>query len=212
MNQKFRKWDKWIEAIHQDLQGALLQRYVFWEVQDIIEDNPRIHKPSLFYSFLGNGYAALGATAIRRQVKSHKDSISLARLLEEIIGNPQVFSKSQYCSIHRGPFAEKEFEDLFGGNIGSHVDPAIVSGDLCQLRAKAQTVEDFADKQIAHFDKRVLTGNVSSPSFADLDGCLDFLEELVKKYYLGIKAICIPDMLPVPQYNWKEIFEDSWLP
>jgi hypothetical protein len=114
--------------------------------------------------------------------------------------------------VHGGRFAEKEFARLFGGTVGDHIDPAIVSDDLCQLQTQAQTVEDFVDKQIAHFDKRVLSGNVSGPSFADLDSCLDLLEELVKKYYLGIKAICVLDMLPTPQYNWKEIFEEPWIP
>jgi hypothetical protein len=123
MQQKFEKWQKWIEVIFKDVQTALVYQKVFWEVQDIIKENPKIQKPSTFYQFLGSGFATLGAVAVRRQIKTQKDSISLALLLKEIASDPQVLSRERYCSIHGGPFAESEFERLFGGKVGSHIEP-----------------------------------------------------------------------------------------
>ena len=53
---KLKKWRKWMEAIQNEIQTLLRDTNMFWEVQDIIRENPRIQKPSAFYSYLGRTY------------------------------------------------------------------------------------------------------------------------------------------------------------
>ena len=62
MNKKFepspklKEWLTWLEMIHDEIQGLVVDANMFWEVQDIIRANPRIQKPSAFYRYLGRTY------------------------------------------------------------------------------------------------------------------------------------------------------------
>ncbi|MDE3256298.1 MAG: hypothetical protein OYM47_00480 [Gemmatimonadota bacterium] len=214
MDQKYQKWRKWIKAIYKELQGVLIQRHIFWEVQKIIKSNPKIQIPSAFYGFLGNAYSSLGVTAIRRLTKSQRDSVSLTGLLKEVQESPEIMSEERYAALFStdGPGPLKgEFEGICEGIVDNHIDPAVVKTELCRLSAKKANLEDFVDKKVAHLDKKELTGGVSAPTFNELDGCLDYLETLVKKYYLLLTAESVSDMMPTFQYDWKEIFYEPWI-
>lgn len=214
MDQKYQKWRKWINAIYEELQGALIQRHIFWEVQKIIKSNPKIQTPSAFYGFLGNAYSSLGLTAIRRLTKSQRDSVSLTGLLKEVRESPEIMSEERYAALFStdgpGPF-KGEFERICGGIVDNHMDPAVVTTELDRLSTKTATLGDFVDKKVAHLDKRALTGEVSAPTFNELDDCLDYLETLVKKYYLLLTAASVSDMMPTFQYDWQEIFYEPWI-
>ena len=218
MEQRFQKWDGWVEPIYEEIQGILIHRHVFKEVQEIIKANPKIQKPSSFYQFIGNAYAALGVMAVRRQVKIQKDSISLAGLLSEMIETPELITKERYLGLFTSgvsPFgiAEKEFERIWGGSVREHIDPALVQADLDNLKSKARAVEEFADRKVAHLDKRSINGTTSNvPTYGELSECLDLLEELVKKYYLLFRAASVSSILPTWQYDWKAIFYEPWIP
>ena len=80
MDQKFEKWDKWIETIYYEVVELVIKRQIFEKVQDIIRRNPSIQKPSSFWSFLEHTYIAYSIMAVRRQIKSHSDSISFNEL------------------------------------------------------------------------------------------------------------------------------------
>ena len=83
--------------------------------------------------------------------------------------------------------------------------------DLEELKSKAKICEKYADRRIAHSDKRAIS---SIPTFPDLDKCIDFLELLIKKYYLLFRAGSLNSILPVSQnrYDWKAIFKEAWIP
>jgi hypothetical protein len=212
MDDRFDKWDKWFGGIYSEVTSLSVNRNIFWEVQDIIKNNPRIHKPSSFYEFLGSIYAVSSLMGIRRQVKIDKKSISFARLLEEICETPKVLSRSRFVSLYRGStaeeFADRDF-DRFAGGSREHVDPGLVKSDLEDLRARARKCEKYADQRVAHFDKRA---HQNVLTFAEIDGCIDFLEELTKKYYLLFRGNCLLSILPTYQYDWKEIFQEPWIP
>ncbi len=74
---KLKKWLRWMETIHDEILGLLRDTSMFWEVQDIIRANPRIQKPSAFNHYLGRTYLSHALAGVRRQIKPHKDSISL---------------------------------------------------------------------------------------------------------------------------------------
>ena len=76
---------------------------MFWEVQDIIRENPRIQKPSAFYSYLGRTYLSHALAGLRRQIKPQKDSISFVGLLYEIAKNPEELSRNYYRSLCANP-------------------------------------------------------------------------------------------------------------
>ena len=78
---------------------------MFLEIQDIIRENPRMRKPNVFYGYLRRTYLSHALAGLRRQIKPHKDSISLVGLLEEFAKNPEELSFRYYCSILSEPAA-----------------------------------------------------------------------------------------------------------
>jgi len=207
----FKKWDRWIDTIHLEIRSLSVNRHIFWEVQEIIKNNPKVQKPSSFYEFLGSVYGASALMGIRRQIKISDGSISFARLLKEICDKPEILSRKSFVELYKGSvverFADRDFDE-FAGKVGSHVDPDIVNLDLKKLKKKAKKCEKYADMRVAHFDKRAIKNVIK---FKDFDECIDFLEELIKKYILLFRAESFISILPVWQYDWKAIFREPWL-
>ena len=211
MNERFAKWNRWLEIIYDQVTDLDVYRHIFWEVQNIIKNNQRIQKPSSFYTFLGTSYVALAVMGVRRQIKQGRQSIAFARLLQEIIDTPHVLSRERFVALYTGSvvshFADRDF-DQFSGNGKEHIDPNIVKQDLEKLKKLGLKCEEFADKRIAHYDERAPS---NLPTFNELDACIDYLEELLKKYWLLFRAAALLSVLPTWQYDWKEIFQEPWL-
>ncbi len=225
MDDRFNKWNKWIDVIRSEITDLSINRNIFWEVQNIIKNNPKIQKPSSFYEFLVHIYVASALMGIRRQVKIDENSISFARLQKEICDTPKILSRTRYFAHYKGTSVEeiaklmgttvekyrsRDFNQ-FAGKTGDHIDPELIKLDLEKLKSKAKMCEKYADRRIAHLDKRAIS---SIPTFTDLDKCIDFLEMLIKKYYLLFRAGSLKSILPVSQnrYDWKAIFKEAWIP
>lgn len=212
MKQKLEKWEKWFKTVYQEVTNLAVKRHVFWEVQDVIKNNPKIQKPSAFYEFIGDSYAASMVMEIRRLVKRHKDSISFAGLLEDIRDNPQIMSRGRYVAFYKESNVEHradgDFDQFAERPGGDHIDPTLVEQDLQELVEKAQKCEAYADRRVAHYDK----GPITVPTFNDLDDCVDFLERLTKKYYLLMTGSALTEVLPTFQYDWQQVFTEPWLP
>jgi len=212
MNARLIKWTKWLKVIHDDIQSLLINRNIFWEVQKIIRNNKDIQKPSSFYQYLGDTYVAYSAIAIRRQIKHDNQSISFARLLSEIMEDPIPLSRTYFKSLYVGSvvetFADRDFDKFTGAN-KDHICPRMVRNDLEALKLQAKKIEDFADKRIAHHDKKQPK---SLPTFSEVDDCINLLDQLYVKYHLVFHASSMTSLMPVYQYDWKAIFEVPWLP
>ena len=189
MDQKFQKWGKWLETIRYEVTDLVRSKHIFWKLGDIVKNNPKIQKPNSFYKFAGDTYIAYSVMGVRRQIKYSRQSVSFVRLLEEIRKNPCVLSRE---------------------NI-EHFDPNIAQQDWNKLKFLGGKFEEFADKRIAHYDKRLIE-NV--PSFGELDACIDFLAELTEKYWLLLKSADISnDWISTPVEDfWEEIFRQPWIP
>lgn len=233
MNQKFKlspklkKWLKWMEIIQSEIQTLLRETSMFWEVQDIIRENPRIQKPSAFYSYLGRTYLSHALAGLRRQIKPQKDSISFVGLLDDIAKNPEELSFRYYCSVR---WSESEaqrltklglarsglgYQDVIKSEFekyaeasGEHVCPKMVKDDLMLLKSAVEKHEEFADKRIAHWDK---DEPAVVPKFGELDDCVKLLDKTYVKYHLLFYAESIDTLMPTYQYEWKKIFLEPWL-
>ena len=243
MNQEFKvspklkKWLKWMKAIEKEIYGLVVDANMFWEVQDIIRENPRIQKPSAFYSYLGRTYLSHALAGLRRQIKPQKDSISFVGLLDEIAKNPEELSRNYYRSLCANPdgpdLSQIEMEgregleevgitdtsqlkDLiqmddfapYADASGEHVCPKMVKNDLDALKSAVEKHEEFADKRIAHWDK---SEPEVIPTFGELDDCIKLLDKTYVKYHLLFHAESIDTLMPTYQYEWKKIFLEPWL-
>ena len=211
MDSMLKKWLRWLKVVHDDIQQLLIKQNIFWEVQDIIRTNAKLHKPSSFYSYLGDTYVAYISIGNRRQIKIDNQSISFARLLTELANTPAVLSRKYYVSLYKGSrveqFADRDF-DRYCGNDKAYICPDMVLADRDELNRAALVVEDFADKRIAHRDKRKPK---ALPRFEQVDSCLNTLDKLYCKYHGIFHASAMSTLVPVYQYDWKEIFTVPWL-
>ena len=243
MNQEFKispklkKWRNWMKTIEKEIYGLVVDANMFWEVQDIIRENPRIQKPSAFYGYLGRTYLSHALSGLRRQIKPQKDSVSLVGLLEEIAQNPEELSRNYYRSLSTNPDGsdmnqiemegQKELEEVgitstsqlkdliqmddfapYSNASGEHVCPQMVKDDLNALKSAVEKHEEFADKRIAHRDK----GEPEViPTFGELDDCIKLLDKTYVKYHLLFYAEGTNTLMPTYQYEWKKIFLEPWL-
>ena len=60
MEQKFNKWNNWLDIIYDQIMNISTDRYIFHEIQTIIKNNHRIQKPSAFYDFISISFETIG--------------------------------------------------------------------------------------------------------------------------------------------------------
>ena len=90
----------------------------------------------------------------------------------------------------------------------SSIPPNEVDKDLSELQKKSKVIKGYVDKTVAHLDKSKAK---KLPTYKELNECLDYLEKLLKKYLRLFRATHFANIVPIPQYNWKEIFTRSWI-
>jgi len=211
MDQKLRKWIKWLRIIGDDVQRLVTHNEIFRQVSEIIDSNPKVRIPSAFYDFIGQSHAAYAAMGVRRHATTHKDSISFRGLLDDIAQNPEVLYRNDCKEVHAGSVVTgPEGEDfvLIPGPEREHIDPASVRKDIRRLEAAWRKLKETADRRIAHYDRKA----VSSPScYKDIERCIALLDELYCRYHLALSGTFVETLKPTYQHDWKEIFRHPWI-
>ena len=220
---QIEKWKRWLaDDIRGEIEELVTNKHIFWEIQKMINDNLNIQEPCSFNWFIGQTYSDYGVIAVRRQIKCNKQSISFVRLLKEIKMTPCVLSRERFVNLYRTGMkcveedkaeyiANKTFDRHFSGGCTDHIDPAIVQQDLDELKKHSDKLEEFADKKVAHHDKKAPK---TIPTFNELDACIDWLERLTIKYTLLFEARDLGENLVIEflEDYWEEIFSQPWIP
>jgi hypothetical protein len=236
-DRRFRQWDKWLDAIYEDVSHLVIGRHIYEEVRKIIASNARLHQPSSFYDLMAMTFSAWSAMAVRRQRDNR--SISLVRLLGEVEKHPEIISRERFVDTFAskmiagfgGATATPESELLSGGGAyvptraeveaiahknfdrlvapnAQQLDPERIRMESDELRAKAKSLEHFASKKIAHLDEQT----PEIPTLPELDACTAAFEAIVLRYMMLLRASAPAQILPTWQYDWKAVFREAWLP
>ena len=151
---------------------------------------------------------------LRRQIKPHKDSISLVGLLEEFAKSPGELSFTYYCSLLSEPAAgqgmsmtKEDFKQYADPN-ERHVCPKMIEDDLGSFKSAIEVAEEYVDKRIAHWDK---SEPELAPTSTETSQCLYVLEMTYIKYHSLFYAKRLNTLTPIYQYNWKDIFLEPWI-
>ena len=222
MDQKFERWKRWLtDEIRWEIEDLVTNKHIFWEIQKMIDDNPNIQEPCSFNWFIGQTYSDYGVIAVRRQIKSDKQSISFVRLLKEVIMDPGLLSRERFVNMYRKgmknigedraeDIANKVFDRRFSGRCPDYIDPTAVQQDLDELKKRSCKLEEFADKRVAHHDKKAPK---TIPTFNELDACVDWLEKLTMKYTLLFEGKDLGENLVIEflEDYWEEIFSQPWI-
>jgi hypothetical protein len=212
-DERFKKWGEWIMDIYEEeVHQALVIGHIRREVRNIIAANPRIQRPSAFYDSLARVYGDFGVMAVRRQVDVNLQSVSLARLLKEIIGCPYVLSRERFVGLYSPELeddAHGEFDYLIGPN-APHIDPTVVQAELDNLREKTRDIKQYTNKRVAHYDKK---GPTNIPMFQDIDDALSLICEVGRKYLFLLRKKNFQFQESTDEEDdWKAIFREPWIP
>jgi len=208
MDRKLEKWIKWLSVIEDEISELTIGKHIYWQIWQILKANETTHKNLVLFHYLNNSYVSYAVMGIRRQVKIDKQSISLARLLEEIKVSPTLISRKYFVSLYTDrDVAHVQFNE-FSRSKYIHIDPDLVQEDIEELKKYSNNSETLADQRLAHRDKR----NISAlPKFKELEDCLETLEILVRKYHFIFHAQHL-DVLPnYHKPDLKQILYKLWL-
>ncbi len=211
MDTRIRKWIRWLEISHDEIQQLLIAKDIFWSVQVLIRNNEDIQKPSAFYQYLGDTYISHVVIGIRRQVKVSDQSVSFLRLLKEVAEDPGRITRKYYKGLYVGSvvedLADSDFDRFCEKSCAEHVSETLIKQDIVELKNLSKVCEGFADKRIAHRDKR---GPKVLPKFHEVYDVITKLDELYVKYHLLFHASCMDTLMPTYQYDWEAVFDFPW--
>lgn len=150
------------------------------------------------------------STAIRRQAEVDTRVVSLGMLLTEIAADSTRLSRRRFVSMFsrdREQIGDAVFSRDFAGNVGEHIDPALVRADIDLLKTRAQPVVDYVSRHVAHVDRQPVR---ALPTFAELSSAIDAIGDVFRKYVLLLTASAYMDLVPTPQTPWETVFDVPW--
>jgi hypothetical protein len=211
-NPQFKKWCDWLNTIRDDVQTLYFYRYIFQGVVDIVSGNEQLDTQSPFFGFLERIYGDSVVMGIRRQLKVHDNSISLAILLIEVAAKSELVTRSDFFEVFKdygSPRIDQIRHETFNRFAlpGSpHIDPVRIEADLQLLKERCEAAEDYADRRIAHWDRRQPGFSLT---FDDVSKAIDTLGELVRRYYLLFFAADLK-LLPFSEHRVFDVFNEPW--
>ena len=207
LEQRRDKLKNWLDRIRPSVTEAVINDYLFWELQSIIQHNEFLaESSSVLFTWIGSTYVNSSVLAVRRQLDTDEDSISLRRLLLNIAEEPKVLSREYYRTVG-GRSADFTYDKQVG--VGATVvSGAAVQSEIQSLIDASERLLHFADRTVAHYDKRGI--KKALPKFEEITRCLGIMEGLVIRYQLLLKGVWQERLLP-PLDDFQRLFRVPWI-
>jgi hypothetical protein len=195
-----------------DIQTVYFHRSMYDGLQKIVDNYEQRDKECLFFAFLQNVFIDSLVMGVRRQIKRDQDSISLVRLLCELIETPEIVTRESYYALWRridpdkSSYMARDFS-IFAESDAKHIDSSRIKKDLFELQNACNSAVHLADRRVAHKDIRGLDKDVT---FEELLASLEVAGKIAKKYYLlftaqDMELYPIPHILPWPR-PWIDLY------
>ena len=179
MTDKIAKWRKWVELACSDCGNLMLSRDMFVDLHDMIAKNEQMQQNDYFHVYMRDTYVAHAFMMLRKHIKVHPDSISLADAVSDMLANIDQLPERS------GAGALQEAFTLFA--------------------EKAAKIEGFADRVIAHRDKRTPR---HTPTYREIDEAIDSMDQLAIQASLAVGASYSDTCKPTVQGGWLNVFKD----
>lgn len=221
LKQKIEKWQR--DAVR--IRGAVvkLADYRRWNrvYEEVVRANPRLSAGMPVLDYFRNIYADYAIMAVRRQAKPHRDAVSLSDLLKDIEENHTFITRSWTRAMYREPhsngivydeemanrLADSTFSK-FADSGGELLSKEMVAKDRADLEAATAGIVHHSDKHVAH-DQRSQLQAVAT--FDDLNGAVDVLEELTRRYVLILTGESLLSVVPYDTTNSISLFRFPWI-
>jgi hypothetical protein len=186
-------------------------REIFWELQDIAKENPKILDPYAFFDWMCRNYFAAVTIGSRRFVDRSKDSHSLWRMLFEILEHPGSLSRRSHVSFYRNmphEYGNSSFSNIIGSE-GKWLSQKSVRSDLRSIEDASRRIQRFVNKRVAHNTGRGKLRRL--PNLNELDAALDTIDKVLCKYNLLLTARGTTSAKATRQYEWTDVLRFPWI-
>jgi hypothetical protein len=223
--QKQEKWETWIDSIRR--QVVHLMDFRRWNAvyEDVVNNNPALNPNNQMLYYFRYVYKDYAVLAVRRLVKRDKDSITLIGLIDDLIENHTMLTRSWTYEMFRRPLPggftyDASMSDHLAGlhwknycdASGQYLDKGPLEVDLIELEEATQLLVHISDREIAHNDKRKVDPQFTRPTYDSLDNALALIERLTKKYTLILTGESMPSMTPIDTTNAISVLRIPWIP
>lgn len=206
------KWAGWLDRVKSDVLAASLERVVWKEVTEAIEEKAS-ETPDTFVHHYCRVYSHAQSMAVRRlMLHRDADKRSLSSLIKNFIVHPDVVTRERYAMGQvdgPGPDwpaeARKIFDKHFGDG-GENLSVPKLQNDLSRVATICTKVTDYADNVVAHVGRQV-----PSPTWGELDAAIDVTEEMFIRYSLLLtgSSWVLPPVIPA---TWRRTFDRPLFP
>lgn len=212
-DERYLSWVEQIDRIANDVVVLHHHRQIWQRVREITQEADL--PPSTFFDALSGWYATSQMTAIRRLVDRDSRTLSLRRLLDDLIAHPRVMSLDRHVALWlRDPAEEwtdregRASYERFADASGEQLDVAAVTADRERAVEAAEAIKHYVDQRVAHHDLEPVAG---VPTWDELNAAVDTFAEVVRKYAGLLTAQHWWQFEPVIQYDWEAPFRRAWL-
>lgn len=179
MSNKVAKWKKWIDLICHDCGNLMLSRDMFLDLHGMIRKNPGMQHADYFHEYMTETYVAHAAMMLRKHIKTDLHSISLTSLANDMLDNSNLVAWAS-------PVADFKFL-------------------LSTFTTRAKKVESFADRVIAHRDRRPPT---HTPTYNEIEEAIKAMDALSVQCSMVVGGNYQHTCKPTVQYGWLRIFRE----
>lgn len=222
------EWRRDFDVIYGDVQELAIQRHLYREIRRELEAGEErfANLDGTVFDWLRRMYVYSAVIAVRKQTENDPRSVSMRRLLQTIRPRAALLTRARHLAqAGELPAAATERErdqhevrlqvlderfDQLAGAGADHVSEASVQGDIDQILAAEARLASYVQKTIAHRDRRGI-GEPTTTTWDDLNGAIDLLERLVRRYNELLQADHPPGLIPTWQYDWKAALRIPWI-
>lgn len=207
------RWQDILDAAFIDIVTLVWNRSVWRVLLQMLKDNPAIEHHSVVNDWLSRLYVTTQAVGIRRQRDRRDRPHTIGFLLDDIARHPQVLSDQRRS--RPDDHADRQWVDArwarFVAGGSDHINPQVAVDDLARLDEVCVTVKRYVDRQVAHRDRDRVT-TAPSMTYGDINGALDLLGGLLRRYTWLLKGTHLAHIGPSAGWGWLTMFAVPWLP
>jgi hypothetical protein len=211
---RWLQWCGWYETAYKDVLTLLHNRHVWRNLIAMLAANPEVEQHTMINNWFTRCYSQTQAVGVRRQSEHEGRRPTLGALLREIESFPSIATRVRYVSgLSDASLPNRENGwRTFAPDDGPLADTDIVSADRQKLTVATTPVRDWVNKAVAHRDKDETTTTAPiETSFASINGALDVLAELIRKYHMLFHpGAALWRVTPTTSPDWTEMFRKPW--
>ena len=204
----YTKWQKWMIKVERDLTRLIDNQQIFLKFSEVVNENAEhiyLLDRGVFVGFVWKCYVDQAVMGIRRHLKT-RNAISLTRVIWQVHECADQFTYEFYLrQFPKDRYPVNWQTPAFGrfSDDGQSISRRIVELHLETVDRLNEEIRRFANRAIAHLDKRKFKGKVT---LEDLRKSIDTFNRLACKYLSLISGKGYSTLEPTITVNWTEVF------